>query len=202
MIKKIWLLLLFVLVGCIPVIMGVTSTPGTAFVRRTGDTMTGTLNLQNGFNVTGGTASSTVACASGFLRKAPNLCVNDGKTQAVWTDTVACTARTTGSSLPAAAKMALLELQWLAYANNAVGQRTNHAFFWNNTTCNNFKGTTDSYFWAYEFNATLANTQLGRTSAQVLVPLVSTDTFYATQQNTGGNGNAEIDVYSVVAYWD
>lgn len=151
-----------------------------------------------------GTLSSTKACAGGFVRKTPNYCASSSATVLVtWTNSAACTARTTGRSLPADAKVILLRLYWRALAlNSANSQRFNNITFSNSATCAAGSEAAFALYNGFEFVATVAGTVIGQGTSTLLVPLVSTDTFYFIQANAGGNGNADIANYSIDGYFD
>jgi len=143
---------------------------------------------------------STKACAAGYTRKTPNLCLKDVELTVTWTDAAGCTARTLGGTLPADATAVLLNVRWRALSNNAVGIRQNDVFFWKEAACTN-PGSL-SYFGLREQAATAAGTDLGGATLTHLVPLVATDTIRTTQTNAGGNGNAEVTVSAVIGYHD
>ena len=149
----------------------------------------------------GGTLDSTKAAATGFTRVLPNFCKPSSNFAAeTWTNATACTARLTGRTLPADAKYILLEIRWRALSNNAIGQRGNTVSFYTDNVCTNAAA-----FIEYEVReevAVVAGTVIGKHNDLLIVPLTDTDTFHATQANTGGNGNSEITNYVVRGYWD
>lgn len=149
-----------------------------------------------------GTYQSTKACATGFIRVtgAGNYCQRNTGGGSTWTDATACTSRTTGLTLPADTKLINIKLSWVANANNAIGLRDNGVTFHPDSLCANIANT--SKFRVQEFAATTAGTNIGEFTDHLIVPLVSTDTFYTTQSNAGGNGNAEIFSYFIEGYWD
>lgn len=154
------------------------------------------------FTVTG-TVTSTKACASGFTRRGPNYCQRTTTTSVVaWTDATACTARTTGMSLPADAKVVLLELRFQALAGNAVGSRTNFVTFYNNSGCTGNVTSATATHTTHEQAAVAAGTVLSQRDHFVMAPLVATDTFYTIQGNAGGNGNADVLNHYVQGYFD
>lgn len=147
-----------------------------------------------------GTVSSTKPCNTGFSRVGPNFCRTNGSSFSTWTDATACTGRTFGEPLPADAKMALMVIHWRALSNNAIAARSNDVFFWSSSSCTGRNNV--SNFSVREFAAVAAGTVLADGSDMLLVRVPVTNTFYATQTNAGGNGNADIFEYFLVGYID
>lgn len=145
--------------------------------------------------------TSTGTCATGFtaVTTPANYCRANSQQGAVWSNATACTGRTTGASLPADAKFIEIELEWVSLANNAVGLRDNYAVFHSNTGCTAFAGF--SRHSSYEHVATTASTSISHGTDHLLIPLAATDTFYATQLNAGGAGNALISQFQVLGYY-
>lgn len=150
-----------------------------------------------------GTLSSTKACASGFTRIGPNYCQwQSNSNQIGWTDATACTGHVlTSNAVPSDAKSVVFVMQWWFLAGNAVGLRANAVNFWATTNCT---GSFVSTYAAsvYEHVAVTAGTAIGRQSVRVVVPLPATNTFYTTESNAGGNGNADVELIYVEGYFD
>lgn len=154
-----------------------------------------------------GTVSSTKACAAQFVRVGPNFCMTVGDptiASTSWTDATACTARTFDGTAkaPADAKAALVAIQWVALAGNAIALRTNQVVFFHNAACTGSQeGARDTYQ-IREFAAVAAGTTLASERSMLVVPLPATNTVYATQANAGGNGNSDISSMTLMGYFD
>ena len=191
------LLLILLLCAFAPVFAGMAIAPGTAaHTHSDANTGGGTLAVS-------GTVSSTKACVTGFIRENPNYCRRSvAVSDVAWADATACTARTTGKSLPADATAVRLHITWSIKSNNAVALRANDIKFFNDTTC-----TAAGYYTALlvsgrEFVAVIAGTDLYYIDTIVDVPLAAADTFYATQTNAGGSGTADVQYFNVLGYFD
>jgi hypothetical protein len=177
---------------------GMAIAPGTAAHTHTD------ANSGGGTLTVSGTLSSTKACATGFTRKGPNYCARNnanGIGQA-WADAVACTARTSTPALPADAKLAMISLHWRGLSNNAVGFRTNILNFWTTAACTASTAQVSSEASFREEVAVAAGNSLGDVVEHLLVPLVTTNTFYTTQTTAGGNGSVDVFNWDVEGYTD
>ena len=190
--------ILLLLLLCVPALIasaGMAIAPGTAAHTHTD------ANSGGGTLTVSGTLSSTKACATGYVRTAPNYCKAVGiSNYQLWTDGTACTGRTFTQTLPADAKAADIRLLMEARANNAVNVRTNSVSFWADLSCTSWAETVE--FGAYEHVAVVAGTIIGRAALMARVPLTLTNNITTTQQNAGGNGNAEVTGVIVVGYVD
>lgn len=150
------------------------------------------------------TVTSTKSCASGYTRRTPNYCSrSSSETIVLWTESVACTARTTGMSLPAGTQSVFIRLIWRFMSSGTAGTNlTNDAVFYNSTICSAALASASSLQTQYEWAAVTAGTIVGVVTDHLIVPLVATDTFYAKNTNAGGNGTAEIAYFIVEGYFD
>ena len=149
---------------------------------------------------------TTDTCIAGYTRSQSqsNFCAKDTDVDTVWTDAGACTATNPVDTLPITATSVAVQIMWKAYANNAVGLRANEVFFESNATC---AGSTPagSRLEMREQAATAAGTILGTMSDHLVVPLVSEAgvmKYRTTQQNAGGNGNADFHEITIEGYYD
>lgn len=152
----------------------------------------------------GSVIQSAAACVTGFVRQGHNYCRREtAETTVTWVDTAACTGRTTGMGLPATAKSVRLGLRWVALSSGVAGTiLKNQVSFFNSATCAAGAFHSTILHSVYEFSAVAAGTIVGDHTSIHDVPLVATDTFYATQLNNGINGNAAIDLFHVLGYFD
>jgi hypothetical protein len=95
-------------------------------------------------------------------------------------------------------------LEWYSLSNNAIGLRGNAISFFREAGCTN--QATLSSFKHYEAAAVAAGTIIHVGGVHVMhVPLVNEAgvmKFRATQSNAGGNGNANINTYGILGYYD
>ncbi len=164
----------------------------------------------NGTYTLGGTPTfsvmpgNTAPCLSGYTRKAFNFCSKDNaSTTYTWTDAATCTSRSVQDAVPSTARAVLMRIVWKGYANNSAGAaRSNQVKFFGSTDCNSLTEIVKSNVQFIEWNASSPGANLGEFSDQLIVPLVSDNTFYTTQSNSGGNGFAEILNYNTEGYFD
>ena len=153
-----------------------------------------------------GSVKSSKPCAFGYHRLTPNYCAaNNATAELSWTDVTACTARVFSSTnpLPSDAVAGMVKIQWQIRASSAVGgPRNNSVFFYPNNTCILSSWNATSRASSYEFVAASAGTDIGYMTETLIVEAVGVNTFYFTQTNAGGNGNADITTYKTVGYFD
>lgn len=148
--------------------------------------------------------TNTSACASGYTRTAFNFCqINSASTTYTWTDQATCTARTVQAAVPTTARAVLMRIFWRGLANNVAGAaRANSVGFYTSTDCNALTIAVRSDVNFIEWNASTAGATIGESSDQLIVPLLSSNTFYTAQTNSGGNGNADVIIYNTEGYFD
>lgn len=160
--------------------------------------VTGTLALS-------GAASTSMACLAGYTRQGLNYCRNDADDfMAGWADATACTLRAPYDVLPTSAYAADVSIRWYALAGGAIAPRSNNVGFFADAACANKQNS--SVYQAYEHAAVTAGTALAYSEINLVrVPLLNDGgvmKLVTTQANAGGNGNAEIQFYAIIGYYE
>lgn len=185
-----WLVLLLV---CGAVAYGgMTISPSTP-VHTHADNNTGGSALTPATIALSGTLSSTKACAAGYVRVGPNLCLtlNPQGIGSV-TPSLGCTQSTALTGVTDA-KAVLLNLTSNLFSTNAVGLKKIGVIFFEPTdnlcAANGGLGVTSNLFWHYEFAATAA-TQIQKSTISRVLESDSSGRFYYTEIGTGTAGSS------------
>lgn len=138
-----------------------------------------------------GTVTSTKACASGYVRRAPNLCLKSGVTTG-GTSLVRDTCTT--PSVPPGATAVIILLSAAAKAANLGGvARSTSVAAYDGAGCLGIVYQVVSY--AFEFVAAPAGTLLGANTALVVVHTANMSLFFSDDAGNSGSADFEIRGY-------
>ena len=144
--------------------------------------------------------ASTRACASGYTRVGPNLCMRDAGGLQVFNSSTSC-AQTTALTGVITAKAVMVTVSLVATSKNAKALRqvTLQAFGQTDNTC--LTALDSSVVAAYEFNATATGTIIINTTDSRVFRSDASGQFYAkTINNSSGTGF--VARYTIVGYLD
>lgn len=152
----------------------------------------------SGNNTFAGTQSSTKACASGYTRVGPNLCMMDGTMAMPRSSTTSAACYQTNALAGVTdAKAVLINVTVDAVSANAVGQRFGRVIFKDPADTNCMGSTIAEHrVDSYEFVAVTAGTVIAKGGATFILPCTSTGR--VALQKTNGS----IATVDVMGYFD
>ncbi len=142
-----------------------------------------------------GSLYSNKACASGFTRIGPNLCLltPTGSISTLTNNT--CTA----IAAPAGALSVLVDVMATARSNDASGAyRYNYIDYYQNSSCNtSFENLSQA--WAWEFSPLGVGTTLAAQAAEFILPVVNGYIYLFSYVDSGGHSSG---TYQILGYTD
>jgi hypothetical protein len=147
----------------------------------------------------GANANELEPCSPGYSRVMGSFCKKTIPSLDNWVDQAGCTKRWADGA--PAGSIAVVWLQWAALSANTVGDRQNYIRFYESPGCEGGV-TQESWMYAREFVAITAGRVFQSYTPTHLVVVSSDGFLYTMQRNNGGNGNADVQLYSIIGYYD
>ena len=149
------------------------------------------------FELTGYT--STKAAPSGYTRIGPNCCIPTTAVTANWTPSLTYAGHVIDARIPDG-NYVLLTLHFTAKSNNAVAARKMNTVF--GRSVGDLSTVHESFFGTYEYVGVTPGTVIAQGEETVLLPVSGTGKVYATDIAIEADGNAYIDLVSIVCIFD